>query len=171
MMKTLTISILAMLWTASSLAAQPTLAQLRAGFFSMKDVKCGQLKFFESIKSEKYSSPVHQAYAGTAEAASAECVSMPYTKIEYFNRGKKNLEEAIKRAPDNAEVRFMRFATQANIPGFLFYDNIREDVEVIIKQFPTLMTDEANRDFWNKAVKFMVDSKKLTTDELAKFGK
>lgn len=171
MMKMLPTSFFAILLAATSLAAQPTAAQLRAGFFSMKDVKCGQLKFFESIKSETYSSPVHQAYAGTLEAASAECVSMPYTKIEYFNRGKKNLEEAVKRAPDNAEVRFMRFATQANIPGFLFYDNIREDVEVIIRQFPTLMADEANRDFWNKAVKFMVDSKKLTKDELARLRK
>jgi len=171
MMKFISISVFIFLLAGSTLAAQPTAGQLRSGFFSMKDVKCGQMKFFETIKSEKYSSPVHQAYAGTAEAASAECVGMPHNKIEYFNRGKKNLEEAVKRAPDNAEVRFMRFATQSNIPGFLFYDNIREDVEVIIRQLPALMANEADRDFWTKAMKFMVDSKKLSKEEMARLGK
>ncbi|HPE34283.1 MAG TPA: hypothetical protein PLI65_05740 [Bacteroidales bacterium] len=57
--------------------AQFSLNRLRSGFFSMKDEPCGQVEFFERIKSNSYSSPVHQAYAGTAEAASAGCAGGP----------------------------------------------------------------------------------------------
>ncbi|HPR57725.1 MAG TPA: hypothetical protein PK915_05075 [Bacteroidales bacterium] len=57
--------------------AQFSLNRLRSSFFSMKDEPCGQVEFFERIKSNSYSSPVHQAYAGTAEAASAGCAGGP----------------------------------------------------------------------------------------------
>ncbi|MBE0640276.1 MAG: hypothetical protein IH598_17310 [Bacteroidales bacterium] len=140
--------------------------QLRDGFFAMKDEKCGQMKFFERIKSEKYASAVHQAYAGTAEAASAECASGPYNKIEYFNRGKKNIEAAVIKAPKDPEVRFMRFATQANIPGFLFYDNIKEDKALIIEQLPALLGDVSGRKFWLRVAAFMKNSGELDKREV-----
>lgn len=145
--------------------------QLRDGFFSMKDEKCGQMKFFERIKSEKYAFAVHQAYAGTAEAASAECASGPYNKIEYFNRGKKNIEAAVVKAPQNPEVRFMRFATQANIPSFLFYDNLKEDKALILEQLPALLADTAQQKFWIKVAEFMKNSGKLDKGEVAKLDK
>jgi hypothetical protein len=145
--------------------SQPTADQLRNGFFKMKDVECGQQKFFEDIKSDEYESPVRQAYAGTAEAASAECVRGPSNKIGHFNRGKRNIEEAVERSPENAEVRFMRFATQTNIPGFLFYDNIKEDKALIMKQLPTLLANPDEHDFWIRVAGFLIDSGELEKEE------
>jgi hypothetical protein len=151
--------------------SQPTSDQLRNGFFGMKDEDCGQQKFFQFIKSDEYLSPVHQAYAGTAEAATAECVRGPSGKIGHFNRGKRNIEEAVERAPENAEVRFMRFATQTNIPGFLFYDNIKEDKALIIEQLPTLLTNPDERDFWIRVAGFLIDSGELEKEEENKISK
>lgn len=168
MIKAFTLTILLFLTALLPVISQPTPDQLRTGFFSMKDEKCGQMKFFDRIKSEKYASAVHQAYAGTAEAASAECASGPYNKIEYFNRGKKNIEAAVNKAPQNPEVRFMRFATQANIPSFLFYDNLKEDKALILEQLPTLLTDASQQMFWIKVAEFMKNSGKLDKGEVAK---
>jgi len=168
MIRHFSVFIVFLLMTLSPVLAQPTLVQLREGFFAMKDEKCGQMKFFERIKSENYTSAVHQAYAGTAEAASAECASGPMNKIGYFNRGKANIEEAITKDPKNPEVRFMRFATQANIPGFLFYDNIREDKALILEQLPALLANETERKFWVRVANFMKDSGKLDKAEVAR---
>ncbi len=158
------ILLLVLMMISGIVISQPAKEELRGGFFSMHDEKCGQLKFFEAIQSETYDSPVHQSYAGTAEAASAECVSGPRSKLRYFNRGKANLEEAVKRQPDNPEIRFMRFATQANIPSFLFYDNISDDVALIINHLPWLLKDSSNNAFWVKAAGFMIDSGKLKNE-------
>jgi hypothetical protein len=151
--------------------SQPAADRLRNGFFEMKDEACGQQKFFEAIKSDEYKSPVHQAYAGTAEAASAECVRGPSGKLRHFNRGRRNIEDAVARAPENAEVRFMRFATQTNIPGFLLYDNIKEDKALIMEQFPTLLADPDERDFWVRVAGFMIDSGELEKEEENKISK
>jgi hypothetical protein len=165
MMKKTAYLLSALLLISIFAVSQPTKEDLRTGFFSMHDIKCGQLKFFEVIQSEKYDSPVHQSYAGTAEAASAECVSGPRSKLRYFSRGKANLEEAVKLQPDNPEIRFMRFATQANIPSFLFYDNIGDDVALIIKHLPDLLKDKNDSAFWAKATGFMIDTGKLKKED------
>ena len=64
----------------------------------------------------------------------ANYVLNPFTKLSYFNKGKKLLEQAIETAPANAELRFLRFAIQANIPSFLGYNsNIGEDKNLLMK--------------------------------------
>lgn len=168
MIKHFSLFIVLFLMTFLPVIAQPTATQLREGFFAMKDEKCGQLKFFERIKSDNYASAVHQAYAGTAEAASAECASGPANKIGFFNRGKANIENALAKDPNNPEVRFMRFATQANIPGFLFYDNISEDKALILEKLPKLLSDESERKFWIRVANFMKNSGELDKVETAK---
>lgn len=170
-MKTATIIISLILATMQALSAQPAIEDLRNRFFAMNDEKCGQLKFFESIQSDVYNSATHQAYAGAAEAASAECVSGPRGKLRYFNRGKANIEEAVSREPDNPEIRFMRFATQANIPSFLFYDNIKEDKALIIDQLPALLGHPTERNFWVRVADFMIKSGKLSSEEENKIKK
>lgn len=170
-MKTAAIILLIILATMQSASTQPATEDLRNRFFAMHDEKCGQLKFFESIQSDHYTSATHQAYAGTAEAASAECASGPRGKLRYFNRGKANIEEAVSRQPDNPEIRFMRFATQANIPSFLFYDNIKEDKALIIDQLPALLGHPKGRNFWIRVADFMIKSGKLSSEEENKINK
>lgn len=171
MMKSAFIIIALLLIALKPLAAQPAAEELRNRFFAMNDEECGQLKFFESIKSDHYTSAVHQAYAGATEAASADCVSGPRGKLRYFNRGKANIEEAVRRQPDNPEIRFMRFATQANIPSFLFYDNIKEDKALIIDQLPALLGHPTERSFWIRVADFMIKSGKLSSEEENKINK
>lgn len=171
MKKSITTLLFALMIILPHTFSQPASDQLRNGFFGMKDEECGQQKFFQSIKSDEYLSPVHQAYAGTAEAATAECVRGPSSKIGHFNRGKRNIEAAVERAPENAEVRFMRFATQTNIPGFLFYDNIKEDKALIMEQLPALLADPDERDFWIRVAGFLIDSGELEKEEVNKISK
>ncbi|WP_336665093.1 hypothetical protein [Elizabethkingia meningoseptica] len=68
------------------------------------------------------------AYLGGFQTIWAKHASNPISKLKIFNRGKKNIESAIKMQPDNIEIRFIRLSVQKNAPSFLGYNkNIKED--------------------------------------------
>ena len=162
-------SLMVFMFMLVSLAAfaQPSIEDLRVSIFKMEQDSCSAVDLFESIKSGSYNSALLQAYAGATEAASAQCVKGAFTKLEYFSRGKKNLEAAIEKDPENPEIRFLRFATQVNAPNFLEYDNTKEDVDFILEKLPVLLENE--NPFWNKAAQAMIDSGKLSKKEKSEF--
>jgi hypothetical protein len=72
-------------------------------------------------------------YKAMSEFMMCNHVSGPFNKLEHFNKGKKMLEWAIERDGNNAELRFMRFCTQDNVPAMLHYrDELDEDKEFLI---------------------------------------
>lgn len=77
-------------------------------------------------------SATHLAYLGGLQTIWANHVFNPFSKLNTFKQGKKNIEEAIKKEPDNVEIRFIRLSVQKNAPSFLGYrSNINEDTEFI----------------------------------------
>ena len=72
------------------------------------------------------------AYLGALQTIWANHTLNPLSKLSTFKKGKKNIEAAIKKEPNNAESRFIRLSVQKNAPKFLGYQsNIKEDVEFI----------------------------------------
>jgi hypothetical protein len=146
--------------------SQTNLSEIRTAFFKMNLDTCAAFRLFEAVQKLNYQdSPLLIAYAGATEAASAPCIKGSFKKLEYFSRGKKNLEKAVQSSPKNAEIRFLRFATQANIPSFIEYNNLDEDKPIILKQLPGLLTDEKVKNFWLEASDFMLKSGKLNKEE------
>ena len=79
----------------------------------------------ESINNN--SSPVLIAYRGLFKTAYAEHVFWPGTKLFYFNEGKKEIEEQIKKYPNITELYFIRLMVQLNAPSFLGYQDDMDD--------------------------------------------
>lgn len=161
-MKKLVFTLILLFFTFAGFA-QPAIDKLRVAFFEMERDTCSAIGIFESIKSDTYNTALLQAYAGATEAASAQCVKGAFTKLEYFSRGKKNLEAAFEKEPENPEIRFLRFATQVNAPNFLEYNNTSEDIDFILDKLPGLL--ENDNPFWEKAARAMIDSGKLSKKE------
>lgn len=72
-------------------------------------------------------------YKAVVTMRMAEYVSNPFTKLSWFNDGKKMLEKSIKmnRNIENVHLRLM---VQVNAPSFLNYNNeIEKDRKYIIK--------------------------------------
>jgi hypothetical protein len=146
--------------------SQTNIGEIRKSFFKMDADTCAAFRLFETIQKLDYQdSPLLLAYAGATEAASAPCIKGAFKKLEYFSRGKKNLENAVQTSPKNTEIRFLRFATQANIPSFIEYNNLDEDKPIILKQLPVLLADEKLNTFWLRASDFMLKSGKLNKEE------
>src|SRR5690554_1053873 len=65
---------------------------------------------------------VYLGYLGGFQTVWANHVFNPISKLNTFNEGKKNIEIAIKKDPQNIELRFIRLSVQINAPSFLGYN-------------------------------------------------
>jgi hypothetical protein len=76
-------------------------------------------------------------YLGAFTMIKANHQLNPIKKIGSFNEGKKILEKAIAQAPNDVELRYVRYAIQISIPKFLAYNaNLIEDKK-ILEEFKT----------------------------------
>lgn len=76
--------------------------------------------------------PVKQAYLGGFQTIWAKHTINPISKLSTFNRGKKSIEAAVGKAPNDVEIRFIRLSVQQNCPSFLGYnDQIENDKKFI----------------------------------------
>lgn len=123
-----------------------TIDNVRDQFFKMDKTKDGALKLYiELAKSDLSKNPVLLAYRGASSAASAGSVSGVWKKLEYFNRGKSELEKAVSLKPQDVEIRFVRLATQVNAPGFLGYSgNVENDKAIILKTVSNIAGNDQN---------------------------
>ncbi|MEL1253526.1 hypothetical protein AAEO57_07065 [Flavobacterium sp. DGU38] len=89
-------------------------------------------KMITELSKTQNESTDYLAYLGGFQAIWANHVFSPVSKLSTFNKGKKNIERAIKKEPDNAEYRFIRLSIQKNVPSILGYkSNIKEDTEFL----------------------------------------
>jgi hypothetical protein len=152
------------------------LEKVREQFFGMKNEKDGALNLYFRLKPLDLSTnPLLKAYRGAASAASAGSVEGVYRKLQYFNTGKSELEEAVKASPSNPEIRFLRLATQVNAPGFLGYNkDIESDKKMLINTFSSMSGTEPNAYLYYRIAGFMLDLKVLNQQEqiqITKFRK
>ena len=73
-------------------------------------------------------SPVQLAYLGGCQAIWANHTNGILSKLNTFNRGKKNIDQAVRANADNVDIRMIRLSVQQNCPSFLNYnDHIIQD--------------------------------------------
>lgn len=109
------------------------------------------------IKNPNYeTSPLTNAYKGLCETMMAEHVFMPTAKLRNFSNGKAKIEDAIRKWPDNSELRYIRLMVQLNCPGFLNYDDkIDEDLRYFCRNF---MDEKASKTHRIAIIKNLLES-------------
>lgn len=106
------------------------------------------------------------AYRGAASAAAAGSVDGVRKKLEFFNRGKGELDKAAGMTPLDAEIRFLRLATQVNAPGFLGYtSDIKSDKALIINTLSIVPANHPNAYLYQRICSFMLTHVDLETTE------
>ncbi|KAA3632677.1 MAG: hypothetical protein DWQ02_14375 [Bacteroidetes bacterium] len=106
--------------------------KIRSDFHSGK---LSEEKLEKIINNQSYeNTPLTNAYKGLCETMMAEYVYLPTSKLKYFNRGKKKIDQAIVQAQGDPELRYIRMMVQLNAPSFLGYTGkIQEDLKIFIK--------------------------------------
>ena len=101
-------------------------------------------------------------YTGATKMIMSKHAFNPFTKLSYFNSGKKLLQSAIAKDKNNAELLFLRYAIQVSAPGILGYNNnISTDKKQILIALNNQSVDEK---LAKSMVSFMKDQQ-LTAGE------
>ncbi len=92
---------------------------------------------------ERTQKPIYEALFAVGNFFMAKHVGNPMSKYSYFNKGKKHLENAIKKDPDNVEMRFMRYISQDKTPSILGYkEQMEADKKFVLKELKNIKDED-----------------------------
>jgi hypothetical protein len=123
------------LLSATAEAHSPTLTQVRKWFLqsNVSEKDCHELLRIEDASNN----PVLLAYKSCGRMMSANFGLNPFVKLASFNQGKNELESCILNAPEQAELRYLRFMIQSNAPTFLnYHGSIEKDKVFLLAALP-----------------------------------
>jgi hypothetical protein len=85
-----------------------------------------------SLSNYKKTNNLMSAYYGVNLILKSKYLKNPFKKLEYFEKGREILENAIIKEPDNIELIFLRYTVQKKTPSILMYKkDIEEDYQFI----------------------------------------
>ncbi|MEW7291661.1 hypothetical protein [Aquimarina sp. 2304DJ70-9] len=111
-----------------------SIEEIRSSYKICNESKENAEEFFELTKNALHNQgAIYEGYHGAALALKASFLWNPFSKLSYFNKGKKMIDEAIQSEPDNIELRMIRLSIQSNAPKIAgYYQNIEEDKKFIL---------------------------------------
>lgn len=120
---------------------------------------------YQVLVSSKTQDPLTQAYVAYFTALKARHVTSPYEKITYVRSFDQAIKKAVALAPDNFEIRFLRFSIQDKLPTYLGYSKeLAVDKKIIMQKIQSNSVDvPANFKKDMKAV--LLNSKTLSIAE------
>ena len=114
--------------------------------------------YFE--KKENISGATELAYKGATVALMAKFAAGPHTKLKYVNKALDIINEAVKKEPENFEIRYLRFSIERNLPAILNSSkNIEPDIELI---YSYLNKKNVWTDFEADVAKDIISSNRLS---------
>lgn len=147
-----------------------TIDEVSDSFFYGWEGECGATELYTQLLDLELNNPVIIAYKVAAEMTLANCVGNPWKKYQYFKDGKKELEAAIKKEQNNLEIRYLRFAVQENLPGFLSYNNLEEDKEFLIESLILQTQNNIPGGYLNLVLEQLIHSEELSQEEKSKLN-
>ncbi|NJW52829.1 hypothetical protein [Salinimicrobium oceani] len=139
-----------------------SVSELRSLYKRAAEEETAARKLLELTDGATSAQPVTLGYFGVSHMMMAKHVGNPFKKFSYFNKGKEVFTEAIAAAPNNLELRFLRFAVQAETPGFLNYkQNLEEDKKVLLAKTRNLKDTELEQ----MILAYLVTSSALSDSE------
>lgn len=116
-------------WATNAFAKTPAISEVRALYEKSVTDESACNKLIEILSPYNENNNLLLAgYKASAIMMMAKHVINPFSKMSYFKKGKKILENSIKADEENVELRFLRFNAQTHMPSFLGYNNdIRSD--------------------------------------------
>jgi hypothetical protein len=90
-------------------------------------------KFYELLREYNEQDALVLGYKAASEAIRARDASM-LNKMTYVQQAAHTFEQAVSQDPSNAEVRFLRFSVESNLPAFLgLSTHVDEDKDFLLK--------------------------------------
>ena len=108
-------------------------ATLRRHYEQAAADKAAGAKFYELLRDYDQQDALVLGYKAASEAIRARDASM-LDKMTYVQQAAHTFAQAVSQDPTNAEVRFLRFSVESNLPAFLgLSKHVEEDKEFLLK--------------------------------------
>lgn len=89
-------------------------------------------KFYDLLHGYRDQNALVLGYKAASEAIKARDASM-LNKLTYVQQAARTFEQAVALAPENAEIRFLRFSVESNLPPFLgLSKHVEEDKSFLL---------------------------------------
>lgn len=122
------------IWTMAVFYRTDSLDSIRTDYAKAASEKELCARMIDELVDADSHAAVNMAYLGGLQTVWANHLLSPINKLNTFRKGKKNIEQAIKQEPDNAELRYIRLSVQRHAPAFLAYRaHIGEDTAFLRK--------------------------------------
>lgn len=108
------------------------LNHIRANYKNAASNKTVCELLIKNLRDEKITN-LELAYLGALETIWAKYVGNPFSKLSTFKKGKEKIEKAVKNAPNNPEIRYLRLSIQKKAPGILGYNDAIKTDELFLK--------------------------------------
>ncbi|WP_407428981.1 hypothetical protein [Arcticibacter sp.] len=143
------------------------LDKVRAQFYQAVENKAVAEKFLERMKRDQGISAVHLAYYGCAQTLMGKHAWNPYQKLAHLKSGMQVLSTASKKAPDDLEIRFLRFSIEHYLPSFLgMSKHLDEDRKKIVSLVQKRQYGSLGKDVLKNMVTFVIESGRANGGEL-----
>jgi hypothetical protein len=152
--------------TANFSFAQIKLPELRQLYLAAVENEQKSNEFMKHMNSIDRQDALLYGYFASAQALASKHISAPSDKLKYLKLADKSFEEAIQKQPENAEVRFLRFSVQINIPRFLgFSDDIEKDIQSMVANIPKTNSIQEYPEWKKIIINFLIDSGKCSDEQ------
>lgn len=130
-------------FSVPAFAETPSLAEVRSLYSKAANDEKACKKLIEWLEPyHEKNNPLLFGYRAGGTMMMANYVFNPFSKLNYFNKGKKMLHRAITADRQNVELRFIRFGVQTNAPSFLGYNNYVERDKIFLTQSIPTISDQ-----------------------------
>lgn len=152
-----------LLFATKAYSAEPEIEEVKILFEASAHSKHSADRLLNLLSAiDSSSPPLLICYKGAAEMMQAKYGFNPINKFRRFKKGKILIEEAVKKEPDNIEIRFLRFTIQTNLPAFLNYnDDIKKDKIHLLANLKTTKDKKLKQ----AIVKYLSSSRYCSTEE------
>ncbi|MCW3125424.1 MAG: hypothetical protein JWO03_1082 [Bacteroidetes bacterium] len=157
--------------TIGSLCLAQTIsrADLRENFIKATKCKTALDSFDKILEKISARTAAEECYLGMCEALNIQYTDGMWRKYKMLDQSRGHIAKAIAQAPQDAELRFLRFMLEHNIPGFLgMSTHIQNDLAFIFGHSGFL---EEDMDLRKIAMEFILSSKRCTTEQTAMLQK
>lgn len=137
-----------LLFAPKIFAAEPDIEEVKTLFEASAYSKSAAERLLKLLAEIDHTAPpLLICYKGVAEMMQAKYGFNPINKFRRFKRGKTLMEEAVKKEPDNLEIRYLRLVIQSNLPAFLNYnDQINADKKYVLANIQTTKDKKLKQD-------------------------
>lgn len=143
-------------------AQNPQLEKVRTLYGQAAEKEKAARELLVLTEQKNSDEPVLLGYKAAGHMMMAKHVGNPFKKMSHFNKGKDYLSRAIEADKQNLELRFLRFAVQAEAPGFLGYrENLQEDKALLLRGVGQIEDRELHKMILN----YLKTSNSLTSAE------